>query len=471
MTRISTESGLKDVEGAIRVGEVLDGKYRVERVLGRGGMGIVLAARHLHLDELVAIKLLLPEKRDSAEACARFLREARAAVKIKSEHVARVTDVGQLDGDTPYMVMEYLEGTDLAGWLSQRGVLAIEQAVEFVLQAIEAIAEAHALGIVHRDLKPANLFCIRRPDGNHVIKVLDFGISKLTSTPANQSNMTQSACVMGSPCYMSPEQLRSPRTVDIRSDIWSLGVILFELLCGRVPFSAESLPDLYLLIINHPTPKVRQLRPEVPEGLEQVIQRCLATSRDKRFPNVTALAAALAPFGSLRAKQALDRILSSTQISDSDDAAPVPAAFDQEPASPMVRTATSWWKTVPPRAGSLRIVLPILAGTLSALCIFVWSSRRNHGAVVPLEPSSIPAAQSSNADPDGPQRTVPTPTGAPAPTNDGPTAMASSAPSKPPLPPAAVDSHKRVIARPTVAAPTRARASAAVQRGVYDDME
>ena len=171
-----------DSGAGVEPGQVLAGKYRIERVLGVGGMGVVVAAHHLQLDERVALKFLLPEALHNPEAVARFAREARAAVKIKSEHVARVSDVGQLENGAPYMVMEYLEGSDLSAWLHDRGALPFEQAVDFVLQAGEAIADAHALGIVHRDLKPANLFCVRRSDGQLTIKVLDFGISKLTTT-------------------------------------------------------------------------------------------------------------------------------------------------------------------------------------------------------------------------------------------------------------------------------------------------
>jgi serine/threonine protein kinase len=195
----------------VREGDILAGKYRVERVLGIGGMGVVVAAHHIHLDEKVALKFLLPEALGNTEAVARFAREARAAVKIKSEHVARVIDVGRLENGAPYMVMEYLEGTDLAAWLQERGVMPPEQAVEFVLQACEAIAEAHALGIVHRDLKPANLFCIRRADGRLSVKVLDFGISKITAARGGakrEVSTTRASALVGSPVYMSPEQMQ-----------------------------------------------------------------------------------------------------------------------------------------------------------------------------------------------------------------------------------------------------------------------
>src|SRR5690349_13463248 len=198
--------GEYDARIAVREGDVLVGKYRVERVLGTGGMGIVVAARHLRLDERVAIKFLNPAALSNTEAVARFEREARAAAKIKSEHVAHVSDVGTLDNGCPYMIMEYLEGEDLAEWVDKRGPLTVDQAVEFILQTCEAMAEAHTLGIVHRDLKPANLFCIRRPDGTKSIKVIDFGISKVAINDP-ELEVTHANAVMGSPLYMSPEQM------------------------------------------------------------------------------------------------------------------------------------------------------------------------------------------------------------------------------------------------------------------------
>src|SRR3984885_7032800 len=192
-------------------------------------MGIVVAARHVQLDEKVALKFLRPEALADADAVERFAREARAAVKIKSEHVARVIDVGTLPNGAPYMVMEHLDGEDMAAWIKERGALPVEQALDFVLQACVAVADAHALGIVHRDLKPANLFCIRRSDGQLSIKVLDFGISKMTDlTGSGQGSMTRTSALMGSPLYMSPEQMRSSKDVDAKTDIWALGVILFE---------------------------------------------------------------------------------------------------------------------------------------------------------------------------------------------------------------------------------------------------
>ncbi|HWZ92808.1 MAG TPA: serine/threonine-protein kinase, partial [Polyangiaceae bacterium] len=280
----------------VHEGQILAGKFRIERVLGQGGMGVVVAATHIQLEERVALKFLLPEALSNPEAVARFAREARAAVKIKSEHVARVSDVGTLDSGSPYMVMEYLEGQDLADWVRKSGAMRQPDAVEFVLQACEAIAEAHALGIVHRDLKPANLFVTRRVDGSPCIKVLDFGISKLT-VPGSTSDMgmTRTSTVMGSPLYMSPEQMSSTRNVDARTDIWALGIILYEVLSGRVPFEAETMPQLCGMILQDAPRPLRELRPDVPDGLQWVVLRCLEKNRDARFANVAELAAALVP--------------------------------------------------------------------------------------------------------------------------------------------------------------------------------
>jgi eukaryotic-like serine/threonine-protein kinase len=294
----------------VNEGTILAGKYRVDQVLGVGGMGAVVAARHLELNHRVAIKFLLPALLSDAGCVERFAREARAAVRITSEHVARVFDVGTLDNGAPYMVMEFLEGDDLAEWIRKRGPLPIDQAVDFLLQASVAIADAHSLGIVHRDLKPANLFCVRRNDGQYFIKVLDFGISKLTEASTSESGMsvTQTSTVMGSPLYMSPEQLHSAKDVDARTDVWALGVILFELLTGTVPFPGESFGELAVKIAIRPAPPLRSLRPDAPRGLEAVVSRCLEKDRARRYPDVAEMARALLPFAPERARSSIDRI-------------------------------------------------------------------------------------------------------------------------------------------------------------------
>jgi serine/threonine-protein kinase len=292
-------------------GDILAGKYRIERVLGRGAMGIVVAAHHLELDEKVALKFLHAHALQSAEAVARFEREARAAVKVKSEHVARVADMGRLESGAPYLVMEYLEGLDLAAWLRQRGPMPVEQAVELVLQACEAIAEAHVLGIVHRDLKPSNLFCVRRADGLLSAKVLDFGVSKVVVDAAGA--LTRTTSVLGSPLYMSPEQIQSPKSVDTRSDVWSLGVVLYELVSGQVPFSSRSVTELMMRIGTAAPFPLRSCRPDLPLGFDDVVLRCLEKDREQRFPSVAELAVALAGYGPRRASGSVERIQRTVQ--------------------------------------------------------------------------------------------------------------------------------------------------------------
>jgi serine/threonine-protein kinase len=303
----------------VQEGQVLAGKYRVERVLGVGGMGVVVSALHIQLDERVALKFLLPDALGNPEAVARFGREARAAVKIKSMHVARVSDVGTLENGAPYMVMEFLHGQDLAALIHDRGPIPFPDAVDFVLQACEALAEAHALGIVHRDLKPANLFMITGADGAPCIKVLDFGISKITKTDSSGDyGMTSTQAVMGSPLYMSPEQMTSSRDVDGRADIWAIGTILFELLTGRPPFLGETMPQLCGMILQEAPPMPRELRPDLPEGLQAVLLRCLEKKRDRRYANVAELASALAPYGTrlaARSAERVSKVLSAAGIS------------------------------------------------------------------------------------------------------------------------------------------------------------
>ena len=296
--------------GIPRVGEIFAEKYRIESVLGLGGMGVVLAATHIHLEERVAIKLLLPAIAQNPEYVARFLREGRAAIKIRSEHVGRMIDVGKPADGSPYLVMEHLTGQDLARVLEQRGPLPIAVAVDYLLQACEALAEAHVMGTIHRDLKPGNLFLTTRPDGTECVKVLDFGISKVADgvTPSADYSMTKSTTLMGSPLYMSPEQLRSLRSVDCRTDIWALGVILFEMLAGAPPFEGDTLPDLSVKIIVTEPPLLRSKRPEAPAALEAIISRCLEKEVVNRVPDVAALAAMLAPFGSIAAGGSLERI-------------------------------------------------------------------------------------------------------------------------------------------------------------------
>jgi eukaryotic-like serine/threonine-protein kinase len=353
---ISSKAGVKE-------GDVLAGKYRIDKILGAGGMGVVVAAHHIQLDERVAIKFLLPAALHNKEAVTRFAREARAAVKIKSEHVVRVSDVGTLETGAPYMVMEFLEGSDLSSWLANKGPLPVEQAVEFVLQACEAIAEAHALGIVHRDLKPANLFVLKRPGGSLSVKVLDFGISKVTGLGASgpDLSMTKTSSVMGSPLYMSPEQMQSSKDADARSDIWALGVILYELLTGRPPFEADAMPELVVKILTANPVPIRNLRADAPGGIERVIYKALEKDRGRRYATVGELAHDLIEFGNKRARASVERISSVLQAAGlSASALALPPSSDTA-TPPANATMAAWGQTSPGAMGGKRMLISAAA--------------------------------------------------------------------------------------------------------------
>jgi serine/threonine-protein kinase len=373
----------------VHEGQILAGKFRIERVLGQGGMGVVVAATHLQLDERVALKFLLPDALGNPEAVERFAREARAAVKIKSEHVARVSDVGTLESGSPYMVMEYLEGQDLGAWVRSYGAMKIPEAIEFLLQACEALAEAHLLGIVHRDLKPANLFVTRRADGSPCIKVLDFGISKLTLPgTAPELGMTKTNTVMGSPLYMSPEQMSSTRNVDRRTDIWALGVIFYEILTGRVPFEAETMPQLCGMILQDPPRPLRDLRPDVPDTLQWVVWRCLEKDRERRFNNVAELALSLAPFGTPVAQRSADRISRVLGVVS------VPTVPELAVTASSTRsvTASNWGGSKEPKKSRATWFVALATLTLLAAAVAFFVVRSHTVAEPMAEPSSKAAA-------------------------------------------------------------------------------
>lgn len=284
---------------SIAKGDVLLGKYQIQSVLGEGGMGIVAAAWHLNLQQHVAIKVLQPAIAYRKDVAARFIREARAASRIQHENVVRILDADTLPNGAPFLVMEYLEGVDLEQLRIERRRLPHEEAVRYVLEACKGLAEAHEMGIVHRDVKPSNFFLVRKRNGQTCVKVLDFGISKLLEDPAGE--LTRTGVTLGSPRYMSPEQARSAKDVDARTDIWSVGTTLYELCTGKVAFEGEALADIFSNVLNVKPIRPRVHVPDIPLGLEKVILRCLEKDRNRRYPNIGALMQDLQPFATARA--------------------------------------------------------------------------------------------------------------------------------------------------------------------------
>jgi serine/threonine protein kinase len=311
------QGGAPHLPDGVVLGEVLAGRYRLDALIGRGAMGVVVAALDRRLDISVAIKFLAVTAPDSERALARFVLEARAAARLQSEHVVRVSDVAVHNGVVPYIVMERLVGTDLAALLQKSGPLEVETAVDYVLEACEAVAEAHRIDIVHRDLKPANLFLADRHGGASTLKVLDFGIAKDARLVAQTLDVdpllpaaatTGQKAILGSPFYMSPEQMESSGEVDARTDIWALGVCLFELVTGKPPFTGTSLVQVYARMTAALEPGWCAQWSQFPEGLSDVIERCLKRDRAARYDTVEQFALALAPFGSVRARRSEARI-------------------------------------------------------------------------------------------------------------------------------------------------------------------
>jgi eukaryotic-like serine/threonine-protein kinase len=401
----------------VQTGDILAGKFRVERILGRGGMGVVVSATNLDLDTPVALKLLRGDVRDRPDMVARFRREARAAAKLRSEHIARVYDVGSLADDTPYIVSELLEGRDLSALTTERGPLPPATAVDYLLQACLGIAEAHAKGIVHRDLKPANLFLTTRSDGSPLVKVLDFGIAK---TPADWETTdhaeTDTTQILGSPAFMSPEQMRSAKRVDARTDIWALGAILYTLVTERPPFRADTFPELCLKILQEPPAPPRL---DLPEPLWEVIETCLQKDREARFSDVAALGRRLAPLATVegrRLEPALAEVLARANTAPDDGAHAEPAAsaiagIDAEArtlgeteasadtAAPLgsVPSVRARSPARPPRARRYALVGGAAVAAAAVAIALALSSQKPGAPPEPGVSASVPAALSAPA--------------------------------------------------------------------------
>ncbi len=424
-------------------------KYIVERELGRGGMGSVLLVQHPELGTRVALKVMLPELAADERLVERFLREGKATARLTSEHVARVFDAGRHPAGFPYLVMEFLSGRTLDDLVGKEGPLAIPTAVDLLLQACEGVAHAHAAGIVHRDLKPANLFLVPRADGSVCLKVLDFGIAKEIG---GASPMTGTAESFGSPEYMSPEQIRAAKDVDPRSDVWSLGVVLFEVLTCRVPFESPSVFEVASKILGEPAQSLEDLRPDAPPGLADVLARCFEKNPARRYPSVAELAAALAPFGGRDAPEAAERISVTLGVGASPlFGMPGATRVTARASSPIgdATTELSW----PRAAGSsgftsrrrlARVAIALLALSAIAAAFSAWAF---HASRRPPEVLPVPSAALA-------------PSAATTPSPSAPALLATPGASAAPTPPAVPSVRPPPTTPPSSVKPPRATASA-----------
>ena len=444
----------------VEVGTVLSGKFRVERVLNAGGMGVILVAHHLQLDQRVAIKVLRTQAAENPQLVTRFGREARAIAKLKSEHVVRVLDVGMLENGSPYMVMEHLRGSDLSRLLQAKGPLPIEEAVDYLLQACEGLAEAHGFGIVHRDLKPGNLFLTRTAGGAPLVKVLDFGISKVAAEGGE--DLTTTSAIMGSLSYISPEQLRSARSVDSRADIWALGAVLFRMVTGKVPFAAPSEAELVVEILHGKPRSARGLRDDLPEALEAIILRCLAKNAEDRFASVSDLASALEPFASGDGRQSVPRIGAIVRRSGHIEPTSSGNALCEVPidTTPIVDHGTPGAPRVvesetvsEPGTGSILSTRPLASTPLGAP-----TARSRRGIVLGVSLSAIAIAALAWTELRGPSP-GPSVAGRPRVSNDPAVAVAESAATAGARPAASVGEPGLIT--PAIAASTPARAAEA----------
>jgi tRNA A-37 threonylcarbamoyl transferase component Bud32 len=375
-------------------GKVIAERYAVERVIGSGGMATIVEAMHLELGSRVAIKVLHPTH-TLPEAIDRFLREARGVFPLHSENVCRVLDLGRLPDGPPFIVMEYLDGTDFATAFRGKQI-APSLAASYIVQACKGLAEAHALGIVHRDIKPANLFLTKRSDGSALVKVLDFGISRLRRE--GDDTLTSDGQILGTPRYMAPEQFGGAMHADARADVWAIGLVLFKLVVGRLPFEATSLTDIYAEVMSTPPEDIRRAVPSIDPALGAVVMRCLERDPAKRFQTARELGAALEPFARAGGKEVL--------LAVAPDAPPT-----------IARPAPRSWRAV------ALVFLGVAGVSFGATALFI---ARSH-APPPPPPDISSTTSAATADPPPPPPTTSTAV-VPGPP---PTATTTNAPKRP----------------------------------------
>lgn len=417
-------------------GVEIEGRFRIEREIGRGGMGVVYAAEHLSMHRRVALKVLSDEAGGDEESISRFIRETRVAAKLASPHAVRVYDVGRLATGAPYMVMELLDGRDLERVLADEGPIDVARAIAWTLQACDAIGEAHAAGIVHRDIKLTNIFLADLPP-EPIVKVLDFGLAKGFAPGTGDGSLTRPGAFMGTPSYMSPEQLLSAKDVDARTDVWAFGVALYRLLTQTYPFEASNLAGLCARIAGGeapPPPSAR--RAGVPRAVDEVVQRCLARSPDGRYPDAHALAEALA--ASLQFQERTTVRGGSRPEEAASATLPIAARPGPAPApsSPEVRRAPPAPALPPPSTRDARarpvwpyVLLAAVASGAAVAAVFAGSRR--------AAPSAEPVASAPTAN-EAPPASVALVASAPLTSEASASAPRAAATASAPPPPATI---------------------------------
>jgi serine/threonine-protein kinase len=469
---------------ADRTGEVVGGKYQISRLLGEGGMGVVYEAKHTFVGRRFAIKFLRPEFARDLDMLARFQREAQAAGTLEAENIAAVTDFGVDGAGAPYLVMEHLDGEDLARLLARNGRMAVSRAAGLMVQACRGLAVAHAHGLVHRDLKPGNLFVLRRADGGDLVKVIDFGIAKLRSTADDAPSRTKTGAMMGTPYYMPPEQARGQRDIDHRADVYALGAILYELLSGAKPHPGDSYNAILFNILTQPAAPLSSLRPGLPPGLGAVVERAMAFEPGDRFASADELAQALLPFArppvvaggpaelALPGAGAADTRAATLSTPTTAAGAPrAPGRGDDVPSSGAAgRTASTSVgvdqepPTSRPARHRTRSALLVAAAVVAGGGLWAW---RAHVAPRAADPPVAAARATGDrgdrgaaAPPAAQERAAPPPPPTPSPAATITTTPPAPAPPAPAPPPAPAARHAHDDARPAAKHARRKRAAA-----------
>lgn len=463
----SVESNADTLAGGARVGQIIADKYRLERLLGRGGMGEVYEARHVVVGRRFALKLLHPHLAQGGSAVARFLREARAAGSLENPHIAAVVDFATTSDGLPFLVMEYLEGRSLGRLLSSEGPLLVPRAVSLLLQVCRGLEAAHRAGIVHRDLKPDNLFVVKQPDGSELLKILDFGIAKLVGEPSAQ--LTHSGAVLGTAFYMAPEQARGEKQVDFRVDIYALGVIAFELLSTHKPHPGDSYNAILAHILTQPPESLHSFRPGLPEGLVELVEAALAFEPAARPSSAAAWADSLSAFSGHEVSASathFDLRPSPVASSSAETAAGARTSSDVETSGNTLQSAVGDVPSATTRPGAGRARWPLLLGAgaaLAALGLLRWrdagsSELKNGAPASAIAMSALPSA----APPSEPE---------PTPTRDAPSGSASAvSPRAPSASPRAVARSSRALLHAApVASPPPAAPSASARQVKFDD--